>query len=128
MLGCQFRDGLAWAVILSPAYVAGRQLLAALRALERSTGFPKGTGLLLDARALRADARGHTPSELSATAVELGILGIGRCAVVPTPARIRHAERFVDVAGSESLPIAVFLEPAPAVRWLVTGKADEPVA
>ena len=128
MLSCQFRDGLAWAVVLSPAFVPCRQLLGALRALERSTGFPKGTGLLLDARALRADARGHTASELSTTAFELGILGIGRCALVPTPARIRQAERFAEVAGSESLPMAVFLEPEPAVRWLLSGKAGEPVA
>ena len=126
MLSCQFRDGLAWAVILSPAFVSGRQLLGALRALERSTGFPKGTGLLLDARAVSADARGHTPSELSTTAFDLGILGIGRCAVVPTPARIRQAERFAEVAEGESLPMAVFLDPAPAVRWLLTGKRDEP--
>ena len=125
MLSCRYRDGLVWAVVLSPAFVSGQQLVAALRALERSTPFPPGTGLLLDARAVSHDARGHTASELATTVLELGHLGIGRCAVVPTPARVRQAEKFVEAASSDSIPMALFLKPDAAVHWLRTGNREE---
>jgi hypothetical protein len=125
MLSCQIRDGFAWASVLSPAYVSVRELLGALRALERSTHFPRGTGLLLDARAVSPDARGHTPSELSLAAFDLVTLGIGRCAVVPVPERVDRAQRFADAAKAESLPTAVFLEPELALHWLRTGKRND---
>ena len=121
------RDGVAWATVLSPAFVSGRQLLGALKALERATGFPRGTGLLLDARAVSDDARGHTQSELSMAALDLVTFGIGRCALVPTPARVDQARRFAAAATKETLPTAIFLEPAPALRWLLAGNDEPPV-
>jgi hypothetical protein len=126
MLSCQMRDGLAWATVLSPSFVSGRELLDALRGLERLTHFPRGTGLLLDGRSVSEEARGHATSDLSMAAFELVHLGIGRCAVVHAPARLDQALRFVSVAKAEALPMAVFLEPAPAVQWLLTGGINEP--
>jgi hypothetical protein len=121
MLSCQFRDGLVWASALSPAFVSGRQLTAALRALERSTRFPRGTGLLVDARAISPGARRHTRAELSVATLDLVNMGIARCALVPVAARIAQAELFAGVALAESLPMAVFLDPEPALRWLQGG-------
>jgi hypothetical protein len=128
VLSCQFRDGVAWAVVLSPAFVSGPQLVGALRALERAAHFPRGTGLLVDGRAVGDDARGHTVSELSSIAFEMGVLGIDRCAVVPAPTRVSRAERFANAARKDGLTVSVFLDPEEAVRWLRAGRGDQPSA
>jgi hypothetical protein len=123
MLRCEIRDGLAWATVIAPTFVSGEELVEALRALERSTHFPRGTGLFLDGRVVSPDAGSHAPDELTAVAAELRNLGIGRCALVPMLARVDQAQRFAQAAKSQSLPVAVFLDPEPALRWLQTGDA-----
>jgi hypothetical protein len=111
-------------VRVTAAFTSTREdLLSAIAAAAADPGFVRGTGLLIDVRALPWEAEVDV-REMRENVRIVAPLGYGRCAIVAQgPARQERGQLFARYAEGRDLPTEVFHDLGPAEAWLMAGAA-----